>query len=261
MGAGAATVADLDLVVDWAARDKMRRDYPPVFKTDREIETALRETFRDDPRVAAFQTHASVEDGIATLSGVVNNLMAKKAAEEDARNTLGVWGVQNYLKVRPAQIPGDSELTARVKEALLRNAVTSLVPMAVRAIHGTVYLDGVIYSDYMRETASDVVYRVPGVVDLENNLLIGREPDVASIADWEIKANIRYRFNFSPRLDSSAIQVRVVDGIVTLEGVVDNELARRAAMDLARRAGARSIHDELTLKTGPPLSRSSDPAP
>jgi osmotically-inducible protein OsmY len=202
--------------------------------------------------VPGSQVHSSVEEGIATLSGVVNNLRAKKAAEEDTRNTTGVWGVENYIKVRPANIPSDSMLATQVKEALLRNALTAPLKIDLLAVHGTVYLSGFANSNYVKETVANVASGVHGVVDVQNNLVVGPGAGVATMTNLEIEANIETRFDFSPRLDSSRIQVSVTDGVATLKGVVDNILARQTATEIAREAGARKVHDELKVSVGPP---------
>jgi osmotically-inducible protein OsmY len=246
-----ATDSEIDLLLTDFELPKMRGDELAEWCGRERPQTALTEALIDDPRVSVFQIHSTVADGIATLGGVVDNLKTKKAAEEDARDTTGVWGVENHIKVRPLSFPSDSELSTRVKEALLRNSLTAAPQIDVQAIHGTAYLSGLVNSDYVKETAADVAYQAPGVVDVENNIIVGPDAGIASMSDWEIKANIEMRFNFSPRLDSSRINVSVVDGVASLKGVVENLLARQTAVDLARRAGARKVHDELLVKTGP----------
>ncbi len=57
-----------------------------------------------------------------TLLGNVASLHAKRAAEEDAKNTLGVRRVMNYLKVKPANWPGDSAVTKLATAVLQRDA-------------------------------------------------------------------------------------------------------------------------------------------
>ena len=43
-----------------------------------------------------------------------------------------------------------------------------------------------------------------------------------------------------------------MDGVTTLNGAVDSALARRTAMDLAHRAGARKVRDELRVRNRQP---------
>jgi hypothetical protein len=39
---------------------------------------------------------------------------AKQAAEQDARNTVGVYAVKNHIKVRPVNPPPDERLDTRL---------------------------------------------------------------------------------------------------------------------------------------------------
>ena len=185
--AGARTVDDTALQVDWKTGNPMVRNERPVITSDETVNAAVVETLVNDPRVSDFQTHVNVNNGIATLGGVVDNLKARKAAEEDARNTLGVLGVENFIKVRPVNPPSDSELTNRVEEALMRNSMTAFEPIQVQAIHGTVYLSGMVDTPYMKEEAINSAYRIDGVTDVEDGLIVRSKADVASMSDWELR--------------------------------------------------------------------------
>ena len=77
----------------------MRRQQEHALLSDEEIKNAIIDAFSYDPRVSPFNLDISVNIGVVTLSGRVNNLNAKRAAEQDVKNTIGVWGVKNHLKV------------------------------------------------------------------------------------------------------------------------------------------------------------------
>lgn len=119
--AGVSTVDGSALEIEWWARDKMRRKDAFVNRSNAQIKQAVEDAFLYDPRVLSFKPDIAVEDGKVTLWGVVDNLKAKMAAEEDAQNVVGVWHVKNHLKVRPVQIPSDEVLEKRVTDALLAN--------------------------------------------------------------------------------------------------------------------------------------------
>jgi hypothetical protein len=70
-------------------------------KGDPQIKQAVHDAFVYDPRVDSFNPNVDVDNRIVTLSGVVDNLKAKRAAEQDAKNTWGVWRVKNLLTTRP----------------------------------------------------------------------------------------------------------------------------------------------------------------
>jgi osmotically-inducible protein OsmY len=86
----------------------------PKFKSAKvsagEIKGAVRAALRLDPRVSAFAPDPTVKDGVVILGGVVGNLKAKTAAEQDAKNISGVWETDNLLKVRPNARRSDADM-------------------------------------------------------------------------------------------------------------------------------------------------------
>jgi hypothetical protein len=72
-----------------------------------------------DPRVISFNPEVNVTNGKVVLTGVVSNLKAKRAAEIDARNVVGVWKVENLLKVKGKQdLATDLSIINRVNQTL-----------------------------------------------------------------------------------------------------------------------------------------------
>jgi len=66
-----------------------------------------------DRRVNADEIEVEVLDGTVILTGTVTSHFAKLSASEDAWNILGVWSVDNRLKVRyPVEVitpPGETK--------------------------------------------------------------------------------------------------------------------------------------------------------
>jgi osmotically-inducible protein OsmY len=99
--AGVRSVKDDNLFIDWSKHNRMRRHQEHSFKSDEEIGNAINEAFSFDPRVTLSNLNVSVNVGEITLTGHVDSLKAKRAAEQDAKNTVGVWHVNNNLKIHP----------------------------------------------------------------------------------------------------------------------------------------------------------------
>jgi osmotically-inducible protein OsmY len=76
--------------------------------TDKELQRAVMEELKWEPRVDATQIGVSVKDGIVTLSGHVPSLLEKYLAEKTAKRVRGVIAVANELQVK---LPGDDERT------------------------------------------------------------------------------------------------------------------------------------------------------
>jgi osmotically-inducible protein OsmY len=79
----------------------MRRRIAYSLISDEKIRNAIKDAFSYDPRLSPFNLNVSVNIGTVTLTGYVHNLKAKHVAEQDAKNTVGVWHIKNHLKVRP----------------------------------------------------------------------------------------------------------------------------------------------------------------
>jgi osmotically-inducible protein OsmY len=246
--AGVAAVHDGELQVDWRARNSARREHPYAIRTDEEITQALYDALRYDPRVLAFQPEVKVVNGVVTLTGTVDNLAAKRAAAADAKNTVGVRRVRNYLRVRPVNLVPDAELVKHIKAALQRDPYVERYEVIVSVVNGKAYLSGVVDSQFEKGQAEDVASRVAGVIAVDNNITVALSPPLKS--DWEIRQDIRDELRWSPYVDSDRIAVSVKDGVATLRGLVDDWAERRAAVENAYEGGALSVRDELTLKGG-----------
>jgi osmotically-inducible protein OsmY len=234
--AGVTAVHDGELEVDWRARNSARREHPYTIRTDEEITRALYDALRYDPRVLALQPEVRVSNGVVTLTGTVDNLAAKRAAAEDAENTVGVRRVRNYLRVRPVNLAPDAELVKHIKAALQRDPYVERYEVIVSVVNGKVYLSGVVDSQFEKDQAEDVASRVTGVIAVDNDITVASTPPLKS--DREIRQDIRDELRWSPYVDSEMIGVSVKDGVATLRGLVDDWAEQRAAVENAYEGGA-----------------------
>jgi osmotically-inducible protein OsmY len=235
------------LDVQWWLRNEMQRDGGYAKLDDLAIEDAIRDAYSYDPRVTPFEITVVVVHGAVTLTGVVDNLKAKHAAEQDARNTKGVWRVDNYLRVRGKTIASDRETLSGVNAALRRDTYLYQFDIEATVDNGHVYLRGIVDSQFEKERAGDVVSTVDGVVAVTNHLRVSEDYDSVS-DDLNLKADIDTQFLWSPYLDLDKIDVTVTDGVATLTGTVDNWTEWGAAQDNALEAGARRVINNLQIK-------------
>ena len=266
---GVNSVDDHALKVEpWLAKD-MRRKPGMAARSDEEIKKAVKDAFVYDPRVFSFNPDVEVSGGVVTLSGGVDNVKAKHAAEQDARNTVGVYAVKNHIKVRPVKPPADDKLAQNVIDALLRDTVVDSFQVDVKADNGTVTLNGTVDSYYEKSHAEDVAYRLNGVVAVKNNLDVNY-PTVTYhnfrwdpyyvynpyyydwtrlplISDLEIKSDIEDELFWSPFVDEDEVQVSVDNGTATLTGTVDDWNEFYSAAENAREGGATSVINKLKV--------------
>lgn len=180
-----------------------------------------------DPQVDSRAIQVSANTGMVTLSGTVASLPQKLAGGRAAARVRGVTGVANELWVRiPDGNPGDDEdLRGDVMEALLLDVC---VPTTVdaQARDGLVTLTGTARWHYEREAAESRAAHVPGVVDVDNAILLTQAPGARDVRDAIIGALRR-----SAVLEPDALSVEnPSDGLVILSGTVASWIARDHAV-------------------------------
>ena len=111
--------------------------------------------------------------------------------------------------------------------------------------YGRVYLLGKVNNSFEEFQAERVVETVGGVVAVINKL--EHEYEWKWRADWEIKDNVEEQLTWSLFVDASDINVTVDDGIVTLEGEVNNWSEYNAAEENAFEGGAKDVRNKLTV--------------
>lgn len=268
--AGVKSVNDKGLKIrDWAEDEELRKS-KFVHKPDDEIREAINDALLWDPRVNSFNVTPHVSNAHVTLRGEVDNLKAKRAAAQDARNTTGVSYVANRIKVRTDDQIGDETIEQNVRDALKRDAFVEKFDITVDAINGVVDLYGEVDSYFEKSRADEVASRVNGVLSVDNNLVVDDdlyvydpyldepyvydydwydyEPDYTlRRSDANIKEEIEDELWWSPFVDSDDIDISVTNGVATLTGTADSYSERRIAAENALEGGAVQVHNEIEV--------------
>lgn len=270
--AGVTDVDDSQLKVrEWAHDSDRREATLAVDISSSAISKAVDAANTRDPRVSSFNVTSVVDGSVVTLRGKVDNLKAKQAAAENARNTVGVSRVVNRLKVCPTQDPSATELESAVADALRRDPYVDRYEIDVNVVDDTAYLAGTVDSYFEKAQAEDAAARVNGVVSVSNAILVADtswpivydpyvydwyaydygwydyEPTLAIETDADIRDEIQDEMWWSPFVDSDEVSVTVNDGIATLTGTVDSWTERRVATGNALEGGAISVNNNLSV--------------
>ena len=124
-----------------------------------------------DPAVRGIEISVAVEDGVVTLTGHVESLGARVAAERAVKRVDGVRSIANDLLVKQRGERTDTEIA---REALhrLRNNVS--VPSDVQAVvtDGCITLDGTVSWMYQRVAAENAVRHLRGVKNISNEITL-----------------------------------------------------------------------------------------
>jgi osmotically-inducible protein OsmY len=189
------------------------------------------------PHIPSAQIAVTVDQGVVRLSGYVSTYAEKVAAEQAVKRVIGVRAaVVESLEVRVA------DAIAGADEEIAMRARTSIA-WAALVEHRWVTLSGQLEWHFQRAAAETVVRNLAGVAGVSNEITLQPQPQTTNL-----KAHIERALRRSADLDARFIRVKVVDGLVTLEGAVGSWHARERAKDAAWMApGVRAVHDLLIV--------------
>jgi hyperosmotically inducible protein len=171
---------------------------------------------------------AAVHNGIVTLTGTVEVYADKQSADSRVHHRKNVKGVENMIEVAGPKVD-DVTLRNKLAEKLAYDRVgygtTAFNALTIGVQDGTVTLGGVAYGPADKDSAVSLVANYPGVMDVVDNI----EVAPLSPMDDRIRLAEARAIYGAPQLNKYAIdpakpiRITVVNGNVTLSGVVDNQ--------------------------------------
>jgi osmotically-inducible protein OsmY len=198
---------------------------------DGQIQTDVMKAL-DDKR---FQNvKSSVQNGVVRLTGTVDLYSAKLDADNRAHHRRNVKGVENQIQVAGPTVD-DVTLRNKLAEKLAYDRIgystNAFNAFTIGVENGAVTLGGMALGPSDKDSAISLVENYPGVKDVIDNI------DVAPVSpeDDRIRlAEARAIYGF-PQLNKYAIdpakpiRITVVNGNVTLSGVVDSQADKDVA--------------------------------
>jgi hyperosmotically inducible periplasmic protein len=171
---------------------------------------------------------ATVQNGEVTLRGSVDFYADKESADNRAHHVKKVKGVDNLIEVA-GPIVEDVTLRNKLANSLATDRVgygtTAFNSLTVAVQNGVVTLGGTVYGPPDKDSALSLVANTPGVKDIVDNI------DVLPLSPMDDQlrlrlANVIYgttqlqKYALDP---AKPIRITVVNGNVTLTGVVDSK--------------------------------------
>ena len=259
-----SSAGQIDLAA--AARDALQQDprgSPEALRLERERLFDLQLAQLVNQRLAEVRgvegLVVACHEGQVELRGQSADVAQRERATELALTVTGVRGVTNVLLLpgEPAPAPAPVMILPPI-EALAPEAWTAPFGFATRdglagrgiqasVADGIVWLRGDVNSERARTYASIAVQSIEGVRVVRNELVVHTATQEES---RRLAVLIQRQLEYDPIVQPIApmVLVQVGDGIVRLEGSVQDEVQRHRAADLASwQAGVFAVDNRLQV--------------
>ena len=212
--------------------------------TDNSISDFVKAQLTRDEAVNADRIGVAARQGIVSLTGTVDNLLARERAVRIAGTIKGVRAVVNNIEVVPPMSYKDWQIKDDVQDALLTDPVAKFLNVNVSVDKGKVILGGTVKSWQEQQLCDEIVKGVKGVRDISNMIKV-LSPEKRSNDD--IKNEIEYMLGWNVFLQNDPIDVAVDNGKVFLSGTVGSASEKATATILSHVTGVREV-DNSELK-------------
>jgi len=214
-------------------------------RTDLEIKEDVLEELSWQPNIDETEIGVIVENGVVSLTGIVDNFQKKVAAEKAVKKVAGVKAVAEDIEVRygTSYDKSDKEIAKAVVHAFKWDSIIPEDKIAIEIRDGWVYISGELKWSYQKDAAKRVVENIFGVKGVINNINIKQavKPD-------QIKKKITKAFKRLADVDANNIIVSVDGHKVKLSGKVhsisEKDEARKTAYYAA---GVYEVENELEV--------------
>jgi len=214
-------------------------------KTDSEIKKDVLDELMWQPNIDQTQIGVIVENGIVTLSGVVDSYAKKVAAEQAVKFVKGVKAVADDIEVKYGldYKKTDKEIAKAVVNALEWNSSVPDNKVSIEVSDGRVYLGGEVQWYYQKDAAKRAVENLLGVKSVINNITLKQ-----AVEPSEIKQKISKAFERMADLEAKNIKVEVEGHTVRLKGKVHSHAEKEEARKTAYYApGVYEVDNELEV--------------
>jgi hyperosmotically inducible protein len=198
-------------------------------QTDNNIQAQLQNELKKYKNV-----QISVKNGVVDLEGGVNDFATKEEIDKRAHRTKNVVAVRNNLKIAGAGEISDAQLQQKLVQKLQYDRVgygNAFNAISVNVQNGVVTLAGNALGPVAADSAVSLASHFPGVQDVINNIQV----DPLSPMDDRSRQQVYRAIYGYPSLNKYAldpaqpIRITVVNGNVTLNGVVNNQADKDVA--------------------------------
>jgi len=185
------------------------------FNHDEYLEKEVKDALLAQTDSAGIEIQVSAQDGKVRLTGVVDALSHKSAAEEIVRKIPGVRRIENDIIVADEEMRGDKDLEETVTSRLAGVPEYSRIGAQVRKGVVTLLGDARTYEDL--DGAVRLVEGIPGVREVRPEGVkvgVGEEEDDADVSRAALRLLDQMGY------DRDQFQVYCADGVLHVKGIV-----------------------------------------
>ena len=139
-------------------------------RSETEIAAAVDHALSWNTSVPKDRIKVTVEKGWVTLGGEVDWNFQRRAVERLVRPLKGVVGISDNIGIKAAAVP--TNLTNRIQDALVRQAMREAKRIEIATDGGVVTLSGQVHSWAERSAVEGATWSAPGVSRVNNLLTV-----------------------------------------------------------------------------------------
>ncbi|MCS3869369.1 osmotically-inducible protein OsmY [Chryseobacterium ginsenosidimutans] len=213
-------------------------------KANTKLQREVQDAIAWEPLLHAAEIGITVQDGIVSLTGIVDSYAKKTEAESAAKKVAGVKALVENIEVKfpSSWVKSDAEVAKEVLDAFKSNYSIPDDKIMVKVEDGWVTLEGELPWHYQKEEVERVVKYLIGVKGLINKIKVKSELD-----DAIQKKDIEDALKRSSIYDSD-IKVSVLGTTVTLTGTTNSLYQKEEAGRIAwKTRGIWNVKNELEV--------------
>jgi osmotically-inducible protein OsmY len=223
--------------------------------TDRKIEDAAAASYNFH---AVLQDRVTVKsnDGIVTLTGIVQDKDDRALAEDTVENLPGVLGVKNEITVTPTYPEhSDAWIAFKIRGQLLVKANVSAATTTVSVQDGEVTLGGTAENDAQKELTAVYAGEIDWVKSVKNDIVVKDTPTLGekvseNIDDASITTQVKYALLSHKATSVLSTKVTTTAGVTVITGQASSDaekaLVTRLAQDIR---GVKSVDNNMIVKS------------
>lgn len=214
-------------------------------KNNEELQNDVQNAIKWEPLLNAAEIGVTANDGIVSLTGVVDSYAKKMEAENAAKKVIGVKALVEKIEVKfpNSWTKNSAEIATEVLAALHSNWSVPKDKVTVKVEDGWVTLEGELPWNYQKVAAKSAVNYLVGVKGVTNNIKIKADSHDA-IEQKDVEEAIARNWS----IDDSDIKVQVSGTTVTLTGTVTSWYQKEEAARIAwNTPGIWHVKNELVI--------------